>query len=106
MRQTTRAKCIVTVRSFILQSLYFVHNGREDYFQIRDLKPQNGTFEGLGVGFVKCSYVKVGRAIPHSEILCTHNIHLLKQLAVMFLHLCPGYRKMLKYLDLPYVGGI
>lgn len=105
MRQATRAQFIVTIRSLILQSLYFVHNGRESYFQIRD-KPQNGTFEGLGVGFVKFSYLKVGRAVPHSEIICTHNIHLLKQLAIILLHLCPEYRKMLKYLDLPCVGGI
>lgn len=36
--------------------------------------PQNGTFVGVGVGFGKFSYVKVGSAIPHSKGLHIHTI--------------------------------
>lgn len=39
----------------------------KNYFQLRETY-QNGTFEGMGVGFGNCSYVKVGRGIHHSKI--------------------------------------
>lgn len=38
------------------------------------VKRLNGSFEGVGVGFGKNSYVKVGRAVPNSKGLWTHAI--------------------------------
>lgn len=47
-----------------MRILYFVHNQFEK-INFNSVK-RNGTFEGVGVSFLKFSYVKVSRAMSNS----------------------------------------